>query len=101
MMTGVNDAGDMFFGIAGRGRLSLGRARSVIENRLCSGVIVTTDDEQSHRSVLRNMGCDHRPHDDREHGHLSGMDSHHSRIRGHPRRFNGVHRMVGTVSLMA
>lgn len=91
VMTGCNDIGDMFFDIAGKGKLSCMRGRAVAERWLRSGVIVTTDNEPSYRSVLRGLKvAEHSAYDDREHGHLAMVDSYHSRIRLFLHPFRGV-----------
>ena len=57
VLTGVNDAGDMFFEIAGRGNIDPGRAAEFLEGKVASGAIVSTDGSKATRRCSRPSTC--------------------------------------------
>lgn len=91
VLTGINDAGDMFYEIAGRGRLNSGAAFSLLEDKIEEGAIVSTDKLNSYAPVMRELGvaC-HNAYDAKEHGKLNRINNLHSRIDFFMVSFRGV-----------
>lgn len=91
VLTGINDAGDMFYEIAGRGRLNSGVALSLLEDKIGEGAIVSTDRLNSYAPVMRELGvaC-HNAYDAKKHGKLNRINNVHSRIEGFMSPFRGV-----------
>ena len=90
VLTGVNDAGDFFFEVAGRGNITGERAASCLEGRVASGAIVATDGARAYRKPLRSL--DVRRHDERPSGEhaINRVNSLHSRIVEFVKGFHGV-----------
>lgn len=90
ILTGINDAGDFFFEIAGRGNITEERAASYLEGRVASGAIVVTDGAKAYRKPLRSL--DVRRHDERPSGEhaINRVNSLHSRIVEFIKGFHGV-----------
>ena len=61
VLTGVNDAGDMFFEIAGRGGIDVGRTEAFLEGKVASGAIVSTDGSHAYPRAMKAL--DARRHD--------------------------------------
>ena len=61
VLTGVNDAGDMFFEMAGRGNITDDRAAEFLSGKVASGAIVSTDGSRAYPNVLKAL--DVRRHD--------------------------------------
>lgn len=91
VLTGINDAGDMFYEIAGRGRLNSGTAFELLEDKIAEGAIVSTDKLNSYAPVMRELGvaC-HNAYDAKKHGKLNRINNVHSRIDGFMAPFRGV-----------
>lgn len=52
VLTGINDAGDIFYEIAGRGGLDEAAARELLADKLAVGAIISTDRAHVYRRVL-------------------------------------------------
>ena len=52
VLTGVNDAGDFFFEMAGRGNITEERAAAYLEGKVASGAIVATDGARAYGSPV-------------------------------------------------
>ena len=90
VLTGVNDAGDMFFEMAGRGNITDDRAAEFLEGKVGSGAIVCTDGSRAYPNVLKAL--DVRKHDvspSGSHG-INVVNNLHSRLIGFLDRFKGV-----------
>ena len=61
VLTGVNDAGDMFFELAGRGNIDSERAEAFLEGKVASGAIVSTDGSHAYPRAMKAL--DVRRHD--------------------------------------
>ena len=80
VLTGVNDAGDMFFEIAGRGSIDSERVEAFLEGKVASGAVVSTDGSNAYPKVLKAL--DVRRHDvspSEEHG-INVVNNLHSRL---------------------
>lgn len=91
VLTGINDAGDMFYEIACRGRLDSGTAFSLLEGKIKEGAIISTDKLNSYAPAMRELGvaC-HNAYDAKEHGRLNRVNALHSQIKCFMARFKGV-----------
>lgn len=91
VLTGINDSGDIFYEIAGRGRLDSGTAYSLLEGKVSEGAIVSTDRLQSYVPAMREMGvaC-HNAYDSDDHGKLSRINNLHSQMKFFMQSFKGV-----------
>lgn len=90
VLTGINDAGDFFFELAGRGNITQERAAGYLEGRVASGAIVATDEAKAYRKALKSL--DVRRHDaspSRAHA-INRVNSLHSRIVEFIDGFHGV-----------
>ena len=90
VLTGINDAGDFFFELAGRGGITEGQAAACLEGKVASGAIVATDCARAYRKPLGAL--DVRRHDARparEHA-INRVNSLHSRIVEFIDGFHGV-----------
>ena len=56
VLTGINDAGDIFYEIAGRGGLDEAAARELLADKLAVGAIISTDRAHVYRRVLPALG---------------------------------------------
>ena len=56
VMTGVNDSGETFLEVSGRGALSRERAMGVLRGRIASGSVVATDRAAAYVGVLAELG---------------------------------------------
>lgn len=91
VLTGINDAGDMFYEIAGRGRLNSGAVLSLFEDKIEEGAIVSTEKLNFYAPVMRELGAAcHNAYDAKERGKLNRINNLHSRIDFFMGRFKGV-----------
>lgn len=90
VLAGINDAGDFFFEIAGRGNVAEERAARCLEGRVASGAIVATGGAKAYRRPLRPL--DVRRHDERPSGEhaISRVNPLHGRIVEFAKGFHGV-----------
>ena len=90
VLTGVNDAGDMFFEMAGRGNITDDRAAEFLSGKVASGAIVSTDGSRAYPNVLKAL--DVRRHDvspSGAHG-INVVNNLHSRLASFLDGFKGV-----------
>lgn len=100
VMSGVNDAGRVFFEMAGRGSLSREEAMSVLRERVRSGSIASTDKASAYVETLAELGvAAHNAYDSRDlnctvpgKGACSGLFRTGRRARSHC--FRGYARML-------
>lgn len=57
VMTGVNDSGDAFLDMAGRGSLSTSRALESLRGKVRAGAVVATDKSGAYPSALRELSA--------------------------------------------
>ncbi len=90
VLTGVNDAGDFFFEMAGRGNITEERAAAYLEGKVASGAIVATDGAKAYRKPLRSL--DVRRHEASPSGAhaINRVNNLHSRIMEFIDGFHGV-----------
>lgn len=90
VLTGINDAGDMFFEMAGRGNITKERAAEFLDGKISSGAIVSTDGSSAYPSVLRAL--DVRRHEatpSGKHG-INVVNNLHGRLADFLYSFKGV-----------
>lgn len=91
VMTGINDAGDMFFDVACRGAMTTETAREVLADKVCEGSIINTDRHKAYPRVLRELNAAHNRFDSEDHEKLEPVNNLHSAIKSFiNRRFMGV-----------
>ena len=90
VLTGINDAGDFFFEMAGRGNITEERAAAYLEGKVSSGAIVATDGARAYIESLK--GLDVRRHEASPSGAhaINRVNSLHSRIVEFIDGFHGV-----------
>ena len=90
VLTGINDAGDFFFEMAGRGNITEERAEAYLEGKVASGAIVATDGAKAYRKSLKKL--DVRRHDASASGvhAINRVNNLHSRIVEFIDGFHGV-----------
>ena len=90
VLTGINDAGDFFFEMTGRGAMSGEQAARFLEGKVASGTIVATDKAHAYRESLRTLDVRrHEAHGSREHA-INRVNGLHSRIMEFIDGFHGV-----------
>ena len=91
VITGFNDTGDFFFDVCCRGPLTCDIAMSTLEDRICSGAIVNTDENRAYPRVMRELSvATHTAINSKEHKGLERIDEIHGDIRAFFSRFKGV-----------
>lgn len=93
VMLGVNDLGDVFYGIACRGQVTTSRALELLEGKVCEGAVVSTDGARCYRGALSALGV--AAHNafgakDRSQGVINRVNGLCSRLDGFLRPFKGV-----------
>lgn len=90
ILTGINDAGDFFFEMTGRGAMSGEQAARFLEGKVASGTIVSTDKAAAYRESLKALDVrKHRAYSSHEHA-INRVNSLHSRIAEFLNGFHGV-----------
>ena len=90
VLTGVNDAGDMFFEIAGRGAIDSERAGAFLDGKVASGAVVSTDGSDAYPKVLKALDVRrHEASPSEEHG-INVVNNLHSRLVCFLDGFRGV-----------
>ncbi|MBR0406257.1 MAG: IS1595 family transposase [Eggerthellaceae bacterium] len=90
VLTGINDAGDIFYEIAGRGGLTEEAAKEVLAGKLVDGAIISTDCAHVYRRVLPSLNVGgHVAAGRGEHG-INGVNGLHSQLKRFVYRFRGV-----------
>ena len=90
VLTGINDAGDIFYEIAGRGGLDEAAARELLADKLAVGAIISTDRAHVYRRVLPALGVGAHIASKREEHAINRVNSLHSQMRHFIGRFRGV-----------
>lgn len=92
VLTGINDAGDVFYEVAGRGGLDKDAAVDILAEKLAGGAIISTDKAHVYKRVLPALGI-------REHN-AYGRDEHAinrvNNLHGHIKEFIGGFHGVAT-----
>jgi hypothetical protein len=92
-MSGVNDSGEPFLDMAGRGSLSPQRALDCLRGRMQDGAVVATDRSGAYPSALRGLSAAaHHAYDskDRSEGAIDHVSALHSAPDGSMARCRGV-----------
>lgn len=80
--TGINDNGDIFYDVTCRGAMTLEVTRSVLNDRISEGSIITTDNHRSYPKVLSELNVAiHEAHPADEHEALEPIDHVHSGMK--------------------
>ena len=87
VLTGINDAGDIFYEIAGRGGLDEAAARELLADKLAVGAIISTDRAHVYRRVLPALGVGAHIASKREEHAINRVNSLHSQMRHFIGRF--------------
>lgn len=93
VMSGVNDSGESFLDMAGRGSLSSRRALDCLRGRIQDGAVVATDKSGAYPSALRELSAAaHHAYDskDRSEGTINHVNALHSALDGFMARYRGV-----------
>ena len=93
VMSGVNDSGESFLDMAGRGSLSSKRALDGLRGRIDDGAVVATDKSGAYPSALRELSvAAHAAYDskDRSAGTINHVNALHSALDGFMARYRGV-----------
>ena len=90
VLTGVNDAGDMFFEIAGRGNIDPERAEAFLDGKVGSGAIVSTDGSRAYPRALKSLDARRHEASPSEAHAINVVNNLHSRLRGFLDRFRSV-----------
>lgn len=91
VMTALNDSGDFFFDVIGRGSLTYKQAKNCLKDRICSGAIVHTDAHRAYPRTMREL--DVAVHDAvkaKEGRNLDSINHTHASIRAFFAPFRGV-----------
>lgn len=90
VITGTNDARNMFFEVTGRGGISKERALVALKDKVLKGAIVSTDDAKCYAPVMRELNVAvHAAFDDKDHA-INRVNTLHSLLDGFMARFRGV-----------
>ena len=90
VLTGVNDAGDMFFEMTGRGNMTYEQAIRCLSDKVASGTIVATDKAHAYRQALKELDVrKHLAYPSGEHK-INKVNSLHSRLKEFLQCFHGV-----------
>lgn len=90
VLTGINDAGDLFFELAGRGNTTRERAVRYLEGKIASGAIVATDKAHAYRNLVKTFDLRrHTSRHSKEHA-VNKANALHARIKEFIRGFHGV-----------
>lgn len=90
VVTGVNDAGDMFYEIAGRGNLTYGAAVECLAGKLAAGAIVSTDRANVYRRALADLGVGGHLAEPRGAHSINRVNNLHRNMRDFLAHFHGV-----------
>ena len=93
VMTGINDGGDAFLEVSGRGALSASRAVACLRGKVAEGSIVSTDKARAYPTALRELDVAvHRAFasNDRRVGTINRVNSLHSSLELFMAPFRGV-----------
>lgn len=93
VMTGVNDSGDAFLDMAGRGSLSTSRALESLRGKVRAGAVVATDKSGAYPSALRELSAAaHLAYDskNRAEGTINHVNALHSSLDRFMSAFRGV-----------
>ena len=90
VLMGINDAGDIFYELAGRGSLTQNSAMEILLDKVKTGAIISTDKASAYRDAQRELelAC-HNAFDATEHK-INRINNVHSLLEGFMRPFCGV-----------
>ncbi len=96
VVTGINDAGDLFYDVSCRGALTCDIVYDTLENCVLSGAIVDTDKHRACSRALEDLSVTaHVATEVKEHRNLERIDE----MRGAIRTFMAPFRSVSTIWL--
>lgn len=90
VLTGINDSGDVFYEIAGRGGLGKEEAVAMLAGKLASGAIVSTDKANIYRYAFSKVKAGEHKSFVRDKHAINRVDGLHSHIKKFIGRFHGV-----------
>ena len=91
VLTAFNDTDDFFFEVCCRGRLTSDMAMGSLENRICAGAIVNTDENKAYPKVMKELSVAvHDATNSKDHSALGRINEIHGDIRAFFSRFKGV-----------
>ena len=90
VLMGINDSGDIFYELAGRGPLVKARAMECLRDKVKAGAIISTDKAYAYRDTQRELelAC-HNAFDATDHK-INRINNVHSLLEGFMRPFYGV-----------
>lgn len=90
VLTGVNDAGDVFYEVVGRGGLDKDAAVGILAEKLAGGAIISTDKAHVYKRVLPVLGIrEHNAYGCDEHA-INRVNNLHAHIKEFISGFHGV-----------
>lgn len=90
ILTGINDANEVFYEIAGRGGLTSERARNLLRGKLADGALISTDRTRVYNRAIAELdSAVHRSFASADHG-INRVNNMHSNLKGFLRGFHGV-----------
>lgn len=90
ILTGINDAGNIFYEIAGRGSLTADCAASLLADKLAQGAIVSTDKAHVYPTALKTLKiAGHIASAQKEHG-INRVNNLHRNLKEFITHFHGV-----------
>ena len=90
VLVGINDVGDIFYELAGRGPLTKARAMECLQGKIKAGAIISTDKAGAYRDVKRelDLAC-HNAFDATDH-EINRINNLHSQLKKFMEGFQGV-----------
>ena len=90
VLTGINDAGDVFYEVAGRGGLDKGAAIGLLAEKITSGAIISTDKAHVYKQVLPALGIEKHNAYARDEHSINRINNLHGHIKSFISDFHGV-----------
>ena len=90
VLTGINDAGDIFYEVAGRGGLSEDAARIILSDKLAKGAIISTDGAHVYKKVLASLSVARHNATKRADHAINRVNGLHSHLKAFIDHFKGV-----------
>lgn len=92
--SGINDTNHVFFEIAGRGQLTNESLEKILENKIGTGAIVSTDKRSNYKTILKLFNVtEHKTYQSKtieNYRNLANINSLHSRFKKFIRQMHGV-----------
>lgn len=91
VITAYNDSDDFFFDVCCRGPLTNDIAMNTLQDRICSGAIVNTDENKAYPRVMKELSvATHIATNSEDHSALGRINEIHGDVRTFFSRFKGV-----------